>query len=125
MAVDPDSVVVMPTPMPWNPHPVNAADVIARPIDVIRPVTNFDVHNDRIYHGCHCRKYCQKYPNFPFHIGNIISDYDERRTPFIRHSRLDRFAINLEHNSSRKHEKVNFSASRAGTVDGSAVDVVR
>jgi len=115
MAVDPDSVVVTPTPMPWNPHPVNAADVIARPIDVIRPVTNLDVHNDRIYHWCHCCEYCQKYPNFPFHIGNIISDYDERRTPFIRRSRIDRFAINLEHNSFRKREKVNFSASRAGT----------
>ena len=64
MAVDPDSVVVTPTPMPWNPDPVNAADVIARPTDVIRPVTNLDVHNDRIYHGCHCCEHCQKYPNF-------------------------------------------------------------
>jgi len=115
MAVDPDSVMVTPSPMAWNPHPVNATDVIARPIDVIRPVTNFDVHNDSIYHGCHCCEHCQKYPNFPFHTCNIISDYDERRTPFIRHSRIDRFAINLEHNSFRKREKVNFSASRAGT----------
>jgi len=48
MAVEPNSVMVTPTPMPWNPDPVNAADVIARPIDVIRPVTNLDVHNDRV-----------------------------------------------------------------------------
>ena len=50
MAVDPDSVVVTPTPMPWNPNPVSATDVIARPIDVIRPVTNLDVHNHSICH---------------------------------------------------------------------------
>src|SRR5258708_23851634 len=74
MAVDPDSVMVTPTPMPWNPHPVNAADVIARPIGVIRPVTKLDVHNNRIYHGCHCCEHCQKYPNFPFHTCNSISD---------------------------------------------------
>src|SRR5437588_7733105 len=73
MAVDPDPVMVMPTPMPWDPNPVSAADVIAGPMDIIRPVTTLDVHNDSIYHRCHCREHCQKYSNFPFHICNFIS----------------------------------------------------
>jgi hypothetical protein len=64
MAVDPDSVVVTPTPMPWNPNPINATDVIARPMDIIRPVTDLDVHNDSICHGRHCCEHCQKYSNF-------------------------------------------------------------
>jgi hypothetical protein len=34
--------------------------------------------------------------------------------PFIRDSGIDLFAINLEHNSSRKREKVNLSARRLG-----------
>ena len=50
MAVDPDLVMVTPTPMPWNPNPVSATDVIARPVAVIRPVTDHDVHNDSICH---------------------------------------------------------------------------
>ena len=50
MAVDPDSVVVTPTPMPWNPNPINATDVIARSMDIIRAVTDLDVHNDSICH---------------------------------------------------------------------------
>jgi hypothetical protein len=70
MAVDPDSVMVTPFPMPRNPNPVNATDVIARPMYIIRAVTNFDVHNDSICHGCHCREHCQTY-----------------RTPFIRESK--------------------------------------
>jgi hypothetical protein len=64
MAMDPDLVMVTPTPMPWNPNPVSATDVIARPMEIIRPVTDLDVHNDSIYHGCHCCEHCQKYPNF-------------------------------------------------------------
>jgi hypothetical protein len=64
MAVDPDSMVVTPTPMPRNPNPINATDVIARPMDIIRPVTDLDVHNDSIYHGCHSCEHCQKYSNF-------------------------------------------------------------
>src|SRR5437868_14272346 len=115
MDVDPESVIATPSPMAWNPHPVNAADVIARPIEVIRPVTNFEVHNDSIYHGSHCCEHCQKYPNFPFHTCNIISDYDERRTPFIRQSRVDRFAITWNTTYPENVKKVNFSASRAGT----------
>ena len=74
MAVDPDSVVVTPTPMPWNPNPVNAADVIAGPVDVIRPVTDHDVHNDSIYHRYHRCDHRQKYPDFQFHTINFISD---------------------------------------------------
>src|SRR6266850_6813485 len=83
MAVDPDSVVVTPTPMSRNPNPVNATDVIARAIDIIRPVTELDIHNDSICHGCHSHEYYQKYLDFQFHTGNSISDYDERWTPLF------------------------------------------
>src|SRR6266550_5969269 len=72
MAVDPDSVMVPPTPMSWNPNPVDLADVIARSMDIIRPVTYFDIHNDSICHGRHCRENCQKYSNFSFHTYNSI-----------------------------------------------------
>jgi hypothetical protein len=64
MAVDPDSVVVTPTPMPWNPNPVNATDIIARPMDIIRPVTDLNVYNDTICHWGHCRQHYQKYFDF-------------------------------------------------------------
>ena len=50
MAVDPDFVMVMPTPMPRRPNPVNVTDVVARSTAVIRPVTDHDVHNDSICH---------------------------------------------------------------------------
>jgi hypothetical protein len=50
MAVNPDLVMVTPIPMPWNPNPVSATDVIARPMDIIRPVADHDVHNDSICH---------------------------------------------------------------------------
>jgi hypothetical protein len=50
MAVNPDFVMVTPTPMPWNPNPVNVTDVVARSTAVIRPVTDHDVHNDSICH---------------------------------------------------------------------------
>ena len=53
-------------------------------MDIVRPVTDFDIHNDSICHGCHCCQHCQKYCSFPFHTFNYISDYDERRTSFIR-----------------------------------------
>jgi hypothetical protein len=87
MAVDPVFVVMMPTPMSRNPNPISPTDVVARPMDIIRPVTNLDIYNDSIYHGRHCCKHCQKYPNFPFHTCNFISDSDDRRTPFIRESK--------------------------------------
>src|SRR5258708_6607408 len=74
MPVDPDLVMMVQAPMSWNPNPVSATDVIARPIDVIRPVTDLDIHNDGICHGCHSCEHCQKYPNFPFHTCNSISD---------------------------------------------------
>src|SRR6266480_3159432 len=97
MAVDPDFVMVMPTPMPGNPDIIAWSDVVARPMDIIRPVTDFDIHNDSISHGRHCCQDCQKYCYFPFHTCNFISDYNERRTPFIRDSRIDLFSVNLEH----------------------------
>ena len=50
MAVDPVFVMMMPTPMSWNPNPVSATNVITRPMDIIRPVTDHDVHNDSICH---------------------------------------------------------------------------
>ena len=50
MAVDPDLVMMMPTPMTRNPNPVNVTDVVARSTAVIRPVTDHDVHNDSICH---------------------------------------------------------------------------
>jgi hypothetical protein len=64
MPVNPDFVMVTPTPMPWNPNPVNATDVIARPMDIIRPVTDLNIHYDSICHGSHFRQYYQKYSNF-------------------------------------------------------------
>src|SRR5205814_10249718 len=70
MAVDPDSVMVMPAPMSRNPNPIDPADVVARSMDIIRPVTDFDVHNDSICHGCHRCQHCQKYSNFSFHTRN-------------------------------------------------------
>jgi hypothetical protein len=48
MAVDPNSVMVMPPPMPRYPNVVNAADVVARPVYIIRAVTNFNIDHDRI-----------------------------------------------------------------------------
>ena len=50
MAVDPDFVMVTPTPMARPPNPVNVTDVVARSTAVIRPVTDHDVHNDSICH---------------------------------------------------------------------------
>jgi len=50
MAVDPDSVMVPPTPMSRNPNPINPTNVVSRPMYIIRPVTNFDVDNNGI--GC-------------------------------------------------------------------------
>jgi hypothetical protein len=64
MAVDPDFVMVTPTPMPWNPNPVSATDIVTRPIDIIRPVTDLDVHNDSICHGGYSRQHRQNYSNF-------------------------------------------------------------
>ena len=58
MAVDPVFVMMMPTPMSRNPNPVSATDIVARPIDIIRPVTDLDVHNDSICHRCHCCQHC-------------------------------------------------------------------
>src|SRR5437016_4900270 len=63
MAVDPDSVMVMPAPMSWNPNPISAADVVAWAMYIIRPVTDLDIHNDSICHWGHCRQNCQKYPD--------------------------------------------------------------
>src|SRR5436190_21204592 len=34
MAVDPDSVMVMPAPMSRNPNPVSAANIVAWPMDI-------------------------------------------------------------------------------------------
>ena len=51
MAVDPDSVMVPPTPMPRNPNPINPTDVVARAMYIIRAVTHFDVDNDGIGRG--------------------------------------------------------------------------
>ena len=43
IAVNPDLVMVMPRPMPRCPNVVNGADIVTWPVDVIWPVTNFDV----------------------------------------------------------------------------------
>jgi hypothetical protein len=51
MAVDPESVMMPPAPMPRNPNPINPTDVVAGPMYVIRPVTDFDVDNDGIGRG--------------------------------------------------------------------------
>ena len=64
MAVDPDSVMVTPAPMPRNPNPINPTDVVAWPMYIVRPVADFDIHNDGICHGCHCCQHCQKYSDF-------------------------------------------------------------
>src|SRR5207249_4091621 len=74
MAVDPDFVMVPPTPMSRNPNPINPTDVVARPMDIVRPVTDFDIHNDSICHGCHCCQHCQKYCSFPFGNSNVRPD---------------------------------------------------
>jgi hypothetical protein len=51
MAVDPDSVMVPPTPVPRNPNPIHPTDVVAWPMYIIRPVTDLDVNNDGIGRG--------------------------------------------------------------------------
>jgi len=74
MAVDPDPVMMMPRPMPRNPNPINATDVVPWPVYIIRPVTDFHVYNDSICHGCHRCQHCQKYSNFSLHTRNSILD---------------------------------------------------
>ena len=63
MAVNPGFVMVTPSPMSRNPNPVNATDIVAGPMYIVRPVTNFDIHNDSICHGRDCCEHCQNYPN--------------------------------------------------------------
>ena len=48
MAVDPDFLMVPPCPMPWFPHVIGAAYIVARAAHVVRPITNFDRYRSRI-----------------------------------------------------------------------------
>src|SRR5437762_10677760 len=88
MAVNPNPVMVMPTPVSRHPNIVHPTDVVAWPVDVIWPVTNFDVHNHGVGSRNHRREHCQNYSDFQFHSCNFLSDLDERWTPFIRDSGL-------------------------------------
>ena len=51
MSVDPDIMVVAPSPMSRDPAPVSAAGPVARAIRVVRPVTDVDADANRIG-GC-------------------------------------------------------------------------
>ena len=89
MAVNPNPVMVMPTPVSRHPNVVHRTDVVARPVDVIWLVTNCDVYN----HGSigsrkHRRERSQNYSDFQFHSYNFYIGLDERWTPFIRDSGL-------------------------------------
>jgi len=64
--MNPDLVMVMPRSMSRCPNVVNGADVVTWPVDVIWPVTNFDVHNHGVGSRNHRCEHCQNYPNFSF-----------------------------------------------------------
>jgi hypothetical protein len=44
MAVDPDSLAVTCCPMAWLPNIVGTPYVVTGPVNIIRPVANFDGH---------------------------------------------------------------------------------
>jgi len=48
MAVDPDFLMVPPSPMPWFPHVIGAAYIVARAANVVRPIANLDRYRSRI-----------------------------------------------------------------------------
>lgn len=48
VAVDPDSVMVTPCPVPWHPHITSWSNVIIRAVNIIRPIAHCDRDCDRI-----------------------------------------------------------------------------
>ena len=48
MAVDPDFLMVPPSPMPWFPYVIAPAYIVARAANVVRPIANLDRYRSRI-----------------------------------------------------------------------------
>src|ERR1043166_4780658 len=48
MAVDPSSMTMPPPPMTCSPGVIRVACIITRPVNVIRPIANFDGHRPGI-----------------------------------------------------------------------------
>ncbi len=48
MAVDPDSLTMVPRPMSWPPGVMRVASVVTRAVNVIRPIANRDRYRARI-----------------------------------------------------------------------------
>ena len=71
MPVHPDFVVMMPGPMSRNPNIVDRTDVVARPVNIIRPVTHCNVHNHGVGSRKHRCEHCHKYSHFQFHSYNF------------------------------------------------------
>ena len=122
MAMNPDFVMVPPTPMSRNPNPINPTDVVARSMYIVRSVTDLNIHNDSICHRSHCNQHCQKYRAFPFHTVTLYRiKTNAGRLLFLFHG-IDLVSVNVEHELIEKGPLLTRNAPPAFT--GTTVNIV-